>query len=232
MSSHPPTHRPAHGRRPSVSPTTARRSRSARRRPGAGPLPSWRPAARVLKRSSPRCHFRVYGEEEFFAAIERSAIERSGDGAPARGHSSRRRDRAPRRDPRPALVGIAVLGAASALAALILASVSGPTGQGARRAVLRAARPDRGRVSREPASRVAREASPWRARPRERRAPKIGKRAAHMHPVEALGARHPSRSSRQAPHEVISVPARAYEADAAGVGSNGPDRRVEFGFER
>ena len=59
-----PQHRSVQGRRPSVGPTTARRSPSVRRRPGAGFLPAWRPAARV---SSPRERFRVYAEDEYFA---------------------------------------------------------------------------------------------------------------------------------------------------------------------
>jgi hypothetical protein len=72
MTTSPPTHRSVpQGHRPSVEPTTERRRPSARRRPGAGLLPPWRPAARVpdefdgLRRSDK--HFRIYSEEEFFA---------------------------------------------------------------------------------------------------------------------------------------------------------------------
>jgi hypothetical protein len=63
MTSLPP-HRSVQGRRPSVGPTTARRRPSVRRRPGAGSLPTWRPAARV---GTPRSPFRVYAEDEYFA---------------------------------------------------------------------------------------------------------------------------------------------------------------------
>ncbi len=59
-----PQHRPVQGRRPSVGPTTARRRPSTRRRPGAGFLPAWRPAARVI---APRERFRIYTEDEYFA---------------------------------------------------------------------------------------------------------------------------------------------------------------------
>jgi hypothetical protein len=63
MTSLPP-HRSVQGRRPSVGPTTARRRPSVRRRPGAGFLPAWRPAARVGIPGGP---FRVYAEDEYFA---------------------------------------------------------------------------------------------------------------------------------------------------------------------
>jgi hypothetical protein len=59
-----PQHRSVQGRRPSVGPTTARRRPSVRRRPGAGFLPAWRPAARV---GTARAPFRVYAEDEYFA---------------------------------------------------------------------------------------------------------------------------------------------------------------------
>jgi hypothetical protein len=59
-----PQHRSVQGRRPSVGPTTARRRPSVRRRPGAGFLPAWRPAARV---GAPKERFRVYAEDEYFA---------------------------------------------------------------------------------------------------------------------------------------------------------------------
>jgi hypothetical protein len=59
-----PQHRSVQGRRPSVGPTTARRRPSVRRRPGAGFLPAWRPAARV---SASRERIRVYAEDEYFA---------------------------------------------------------------------------------------------------------------------------------------------------------------------
>ncbi len=59
-----PQHRSVQGRRPSVGPTTARRSPSVRRRPGAGFLPAWRPAARV---SASKERIRVYAEDEYFA---------------------------------------------------------------------------------------------------------------------------------------------------------------------
>lgn len=59
-----PQHRSVQGRRPSVGPTTARRHPPVRRRPGAGFLPAWRPAARVI---ASRERFRVYAEDEYFA---------------------------------------------------------------------------------------------------------------------------------------------------------------------
>jgi hypothetical protein len=59
-----PQHRSVQGRRSSVGPTTARRRPSVRRRPGAGFLPAWHPAARV---GAPRERFRVYAEDEYFA---------------------------------------------------------------------------------------------------------------------------------------------------------------------
>lgn len=73
-----PQHRSVQGRRPSVGPTTARRRPSVRRRPGAGFLPAWRPAARV---SSPGERFRVYAEDEYFAQggqIAEVALDGSG----------------------------------------------------------------------------------------------------------------------------------------------------------
>lgn len=73
-----PQHRSVQGRRPSVGPTTARRRPSVRRRPGAGFLPAWRPAARV---GAPRARFRVYAEDEYFAQggqIAEAACDGSG----------------------------------------------------------------------------------------------------------------------------------------------------------
>jgi hypothetical protein len=78
-----PQHRSVQGRRPSVGPTTVRRRPSVRRRPGAGFLPAWRPAARV---GAPRARFRVYGEDEYFAESGRDAeLARDGSGWPVGG---------------------------------------------------------------------------------------------------------------------------------------------------
>ena len=77
-----PQHRPVPGRRPSVGPTTARRHPSVRRRPGAGFLPAWRPAARV---GAPGARFQVYAEDEYFAQGGQIAeIARDGSGWPIR----------------------------------------------------------------------------------------------------------------------------------------------------
>ncbi len=72
-----PQHRSVQGRRPSVEPTTARRRPPVRRRPGAGFLPAWRPAARV---GAHRERFRVYAEDEYFAHGGQIA-EVAGDGS-------------------------------------------------------------------------------------------------------------------------------------------------------
>lgn|GEM_PF-4058585 len=78
-----PQHRSVQGRRPSVGPTTARRRPSVRRRPGAGFLPAWRPAARV---GAPRARFRVYAEDEYFAHGGQIAeVARDGSGWPVAG---------------------------------------------------------------------------------------------------------------------------------------------------
>lgn len=78
-----PQHRSVQGRRPSVGPTTARRRPSVRRRPGAGFLPAWRPAARVC---APRARFRVYAEDEYFAQGGQIAeAARDGSGWPMGG---------------------------------------------------------------------------------------------------------------------------------------------------
>jgi hypothetical protein len=78
-----PQHRSVQGRRPSVEPTTARRRPSVRRRPGAGFLPAWRPAARV---GAPRARFRVYAEDEYFAHGRQIAeLARDGSGWPVEG---------------------------------------------------------------------------------------------------------------------------------------------------
>lgn len=78
-----PQHRSVQGRRPSVGPTTARRRPSVRRRPGAGFLPAWRPAARV---GAPRARFRVYAEDEYFAQGGQIAeAARDGSGWPIGG---------------------------------------------------------------------------------------------------------------------------------------------------
>ncbi len=75
-----PQHRSVQGRRPSVEPTTARRRPSVRRRPGAGFLPAWRPAARV---GAHRARFRVYAEDEYFAHGGQIAeVARDGSGWP------------------------------------------------------------------------------------------------------------------------------------------------------
>jgi hypothetical protein len=75
-----PQHRSVQGRRPSVGPTTVRRRPSVRRRPGAGFLPAWRPAARV---GTPRARFRVYDEDEYFAHGGQVAeVARDGSGWP------------------------------------------------------------------------------------------------------------------------------------------------------
>ena len=78
-----PQHRSVQGRRPSVGQTTARRRPPVRRRPGAGFLPAWRPAARV---GAPRAGFRVYAEDEYFAHGGQIAeVARDGSGWPAEG---------------------------------------------------------------------------------------------------------------------------------------------------
>lgn len=82
MNTSPPPHRSVQqGRRPSVESTTARRCPSARRRPGAGFLPAWPPAARVMRRCRPKERFRVYPEDEFFARGEQIAKATTGDDA-------------------------------------------------------------------------------------------------------------------------------------------------------
>ncbi len=81
MATSPPKHRSVRqGRRPSIGPTTERRRPFARRRPGAGFLPAWHPAARVPRRSPPKERFRVYAEEEFFA-LEEHVAEPTRDGS-------------------------------------------------------------------------------------------------------------------------------------------------------
>jgi hypothetical protein len=78
-----PQNRSVQGRRPSVGPTRARRRPPVRRRPGAGFLPAWRPAARVR---APRARFRVYAEDEYFAqAGQITEVARAGSGWPAEG---------------------------------------------------------------------------------------------------------------------------------------------------
>lgn len=66
-----------------VASTTARRSPSARMRPGAGFLPAWPPAARVLTKRRRAERFRVYGEDEFFAeaGLSACAMENALEGA-------------------------------------------------------------------------------------------------------------------------------------------------------
>src|ERR1700733_3949243 len=78
-----PQHRSVQGRRPSVGLTMARRRPSVRRRPGAGFLPAWRPAARV---GASRERIRVYGEDEYFAQGGQMAeVAREGSGWPREG---------------------------------------------------------------------------------------------------------------------------------------------------
>jgi hypothetical protein len=84
MTTSPPTHRSVRqGSRPLVASTTARRSPSARMRPGAGFLPAWPPAARVLTKRGRAERFRVYGEDEFFAeaGLTACAMENALEGA-------------------------------------------------------------------------------------------------------------------------------------------------------
>jgi hypothetical protein len=79
MTTSPPTHRSVRkGSRLSVASTTARRSPSARTRPGAGLLPAWPPTARVLAGRRRAERFHVYGEEEFFADAGLTACEMEG----------------------------------------------------------------------------------------------------------------------------------------------------------
>lgn len=81
MATTPPKHRSVRqGRRLSIGPTTARRRPFARRRPGAGFLPAWHPAARVIRRSPVKERFRVYAEDEFFALGEH-AFKATRDGS-------------------------------------------------------------------------------------------------------------------------------------------------------
>jgi hypothetical protein len=242
MSPHPPiTRRSVQGRRPSVSPTTVRRSRSARRRPGAGPLPSWRPAARVLKRSTSVEHFRIYSEEEFFAATEQTPAEcdpsdPAAGSAQLVGHAVS--GRTPRRSLRTALACVSLLGAIGALPALILASLSATAGHRARRGVLRAAQPDPKRSSRGPLSLGVRPPNERRARPRATRTPGIGRSSSHsprLRDARSAGSVDSARSPHLAAMRHIGGSAAQPSRREVDVAIARPVRSAtptEFGFER
>jgi hypothetical protein len=241
MSPYPPiTRRSVQGRRPLVSPTTVRRSRSARRRPGAGPLPSWRPAARVLKRGSSIEHFHVLSEEEFFTAIEHTPGDCELDG-PAGGHqlvAEAAGSHLPRRNSRAGLVCLSLLGVAGALAALILASLSASVGHRSRRGVLRAAQPDLKKGPRGLFSLRVRLASERKARPREARTPGTEKSSPQ---TPGLHGARPPRRVRAVPSPYhgatqpvggpTTTPSRR-EVDAAVAKPVRSATSTEFGFER
>jgi hypothetical protein len=259
MNMSPPTHHRSvrQGRRPSVSPTTARRRPSARRRPGAGFLPTWRPAARVASVRRTKEFFRVYAEDEFFAegAPTVAAEARRGvDSASARSESCDQDvSSAPARGG--VLAGLALLGAAGALVTVLTMDLLASAGQGGRRAASRSARADAGRVSgMHP---VARALVTSRPRPRATRtsaaAPIARPVATKRHQRRAAArvaelARPQQAQARRAPSSAPAVArgeGRPSDSPAPSTDEGGPrssatasvvprasDSHVEFGFER
>jgi hypothetical protein len=151
----PPTHSSVpRGRRPSVGQTTERRCRSARKRPGAGFLPTWPPVARVLAgRVAPDAdkHFRIYAEDDFFGADAllaglRSDSSRGQDEigtaatSPAHiGSAPRPEHRSPHRGRR-AIRATALVGATGAVALVVMIGVIGSVKHQRRRPSARTAR--------------------------------------------------------------------------------------------
>lgn len=246
MTSPPPHRSVPRGRRPSVESTTARRCPSARRRPGAGFLPAWRPVARV--RPIPRERFRVYAEDEFFAQPEHAArFARLDQAAPL--YAPRRN--APERSSSPELpvrarssqgaggvrvaVGTALLAGVSALGLALALHMLAATPHARRRALLRSARAG---ASVSPASEGARTASrlPVRRRFTRRDPAKRSRKPARP----ATDQTREARKARQVP---VALAAAAGDSNQGGVvdkpatlavvaGSASRGRQGEFGFER
>jgi hypothetical protein len=132
-------HRSVQGRRPSVGPTTVRRRPSVRRRPGAGFLPAWRPAARV---GASRARFRVYPEDEYFAQGGQIAeVARDGSGWPVEGSVFFADAAVAEGDRRLRIaVGTALIAGASALGVVLALGAFASSTHVRRKAALRAAR--------------------------------------------------------------------------------------------
>jgi hypothetical protein len=254
-----PKHRSVQGRRPSVGPTTARRSPSARRWPGAGFLPAWRPAARVI---APRERFRMYAEDEYFAqAGQISELARDGVSWPVDGsHFVDAGAGAGIRGFRLA-AGAALVAGAGALGVVLVLNVLASSVHVRRKTALRTARANARIAAATSAITTARpthlrsKGSTGRAR-RTRPAPVVNKGARHAHRSAFIQDGSNARSSRPAAsrpladralpstdvaaREPVSADGRGTGGDARGArtevaaSGNPASRRGkgEFGFER
>lgn len=220
--SRPPHRSVQQGRRPSVEPTTARRCPSARRRPGAGYLPAWLPAARVMRRCRPKERFRVYSEDEFFARGEQIARAMTRDDAVASASvpalpSSSVGATVGARGLRMAL-GTGLVAGVGALGLVVVFYMLSPAAHVRRKAALRAARANAlaTAAAKPPASpRVAQ-----RARPRE-----VHRQVRRSH---AATSRRSSPAGGSTDVDVRDRPDLA----AASNGSASRHGEGEFGFEQ
>lgn len=218
--SHPPHRSVQQGRRPSVEPTTARRCPSARRRPGAGFLPAWPPAARVVRRCMAKERFRVYSEDEFFARGEQIAKAMGRDDAVGSAsvpafQSSLAGAAVGARGLRMAL-GTGLVAGAGALGLAVVVYMLSPAAHVRRKAVLRAGRAN--------ALATAAAKPPAALRVAQRARPRAVRRQARRDHAATPGASASDRRAVQAPirHTAMTRPVSAVSLSPARRSSGSP----------